>query len=316
MAEPNTGNKLLIVPVTGDLPGTWGSAAVNPDFAAIDGMLGGSQTISLSNANVVLTVPGGTLASGAGPTQSQNAGITLTGTLTGNVNVTFTLPGFYTVFNLCTGNFTVTAVPAAGGNNIGLPPGRRIWIFYDGTDMTFVNMPDVGSYMDLATTAPPSWIAACTVAPWLLCNGAVYSTSIATTLGTMLGSAFGGNGITTFGVPDLQGRLRIPLDGTGSRITAAVSGINGTTFGAAGGDQNPQAHNHTYTDPGHSHTVPIQPNENVQIGPNNYGVVSPSGANNPTTSSSQIGITINTTFVGASGNVQPSLIAGITLIKT
>ena len=74
MTEPVTVNKALIIPNTGDLSGTWGSAAINPDMTAIDGMLGGFQTISLSVAtSFSLSLPSGSLTPGAGPNQSQNA---------------------------------------------------------------------------------------------------------------------------------------------------------------------------------------------------------------------------------------------------
>ena len=93
MVEPTTVNKALIVPTTGDLSGTWGSAALNPDFTAIDGMFGGVVTVSLTNANVALTAPSGSVTAGAGPFQQQNAIIKFSGTLTGNCTITFTLHG-------------------------------------------------------------------------------------------------------------------------------------------------------------------------------------------------------------------------------
>ena len=39
MTEPMTVNVGLIVPNTGDLVDAWGSAATNPDFSAIDGLI-------------------------------------------------------------------------------------------------------------------------------------------------------------------------------------------------------------------------------------------------------------------------------------
>lgn len=44
---------------------------------------------------------------------------------------------------------------------------------------------------------------------WLPCDGAIYNASDYTALFTLLGNAFGGNGSTTFGVPDLRGRVPI-----------------------------------------------------------------------------------------------------------
>jgi hypothetical protein len=58
MSEPITVNKTLIVPNTGDLSGSWGTAALNPNFQLIDAMFGGVTSISLSGATtILLTVP-------------------------------------------------------------------------------------------------------------------------------------------------------------------------------------------------------------------------------------------------------------------
>lgn len=58
MTEPTTPNTGFYVPNTGDQVGTWGSLSINPDFIAIDGMLGGTQTIALAGpATTVLTLP-------------------------------------------------------------------------------------------------------------------------------------------------------------------------------------------------------------------------------------------------------------------
>jgi microcystin-dependent protein len=47
---------------------------------------------------------------------------------------------------------------------------------------------------------------------WLLCNGQLLSIAEESTLFAILGTTFGGDGQTTFGVPDLRGRIAI---GTG-----------------------------------------------------------------------------------------------------
>ena len=60
MAEPTTINKALIVPNTGDLPGTWGSAAINPDLSAIDGMLGGARRPTILSNQFVKSRTGST----------------------------------------------------------------------------------------------------------------------------------------------------------------------------------------------------------------------------------------------------------------
>ena len=206
MAEPNTVNRQLVVPLTGDLVGAWGTSALNPNFSQLDGILGGAATISLSSATTfALTIGTGSITPSGGPNQSSNALLKFTGTLTGNAVIQFSQPGFYIVHNACTvGAFYVQLAPSAGtGSTIGAPPGKKQHVFFDGTSMDYVNMPDPGAAHDLhGATALPPWMTACSVLPYLIKDGSTYSSSVYPQLAAQLGSTFGGNGITTFGVPD------------------------------------------------------------------------------------------------------------------
>jgi microcystin-dependent protein len=317
---PNTVSKALVIPNTGDFPGLWGSTALNPDFIAIDGMFGGFVSIGLGAANATLTQPTGGITPGAGPTQSQNALIRFSGALAANCVVTFPLPGYYIVENLCTNiaSYYVQITNGGGGEVIGAPPGQQMHVFSDGTNVRFINMPPVGSLLDLCVATTPPWIAACTVKPWLLGDGTVYTSSLFPTLSVQLGSTFGGNGINTFGVPNLTNRSRVPIAATSTAalLTSAVSGIDGTAWGASGGDQRAQQHTHAaaVTDPGHAHPSP--------------SATGGGGGGNNLTGGTVVGSTINgsavtgitvanaTSGAGSSQNVPPTLIHGITLIKT
>jgi hypothetical protein len=298
---------------------------MNSNSGALDGMFGGVTTISLSSAtSIILTVPStGTVSAAPGPNQSQNALIVFSGTLTGNCVIQFTLPGFYIVYNNCAVGTAAVQLSSPAGKSIGAPPGRKCHVFFDGTDMDYVDMPEVGSFMDMAVSTTPLWMSGyiCTVLPWLICDGSVYAASVYPQLNNLLGSTFGGNGITSFGVPDLRARYRIPLDnqgiqGAANRITSAVAGISGTTIGAAGGDQHYQQHLHAITDPGHYHVIhaPLYPGGSggpsaSQGGtPNQYLTFNSDAA---TTS-----ITVNLAGSGLSGNIPPGLVFGMTFIKT
>lgn len=236
---PNTGNVGLEVPVTGSLPGTWGSAALNPNFLAIDGLVSGAQTISVSNANVTLTAPPVSITPSPGPFQSQNRILKFTGAVTGGIIITLPLPGKYQVVNQTTGTGTMQFHAPGGATYVSTPQGSYMEIFNDGVDCWLGRNTAPGQLVFLAgLNAVPAWVNGNTVPPLLLCDGGIYNVATFPAAGAILGAKFGGNGITTFGVPDLRGRVPLAYDGTGARITlAGGAGFNGQVIGAAGGAQ-------------------------------------------------------------------------------
>jgi microcystin-dependent protein len=145
-------------------------------------------------------------------------------------------------------------------------------------------------------------------------------------LGTVYGA---GDGVSTFGVPDMRGRSLFALDNLGgtaaSRITSAVSGLDGATLGAAGGDQRlathghtatQAAHNHTITDPGHVHIL-----GGTGLGAGSTGYSGQPGGAYPTNSATT-GITINNATPaitvdnfsgGASANIPPAMMCAYAL---
>ncbi len=329
---PNDPLKGLNTPNTGDLSGAWGTAAVNPNFTVVGGYLGGVQTVSLTNANVSLSISTGVIGTGsitpgAGPVQAANAVLKFSGTLTGNCDITFPCPGYWIVENNCTvGSFYVRLRASGTGNLVGAPPGETRHVYNDGTDCKYVNMGSVGQFMDLCVATTPAWMSACTVQPWLPCVGtATYSFTTYPALGAVLGSTFGGNGITTFGVPDLANRARVSIDTVGAgRLTFAGSNITGTLLGATGGAQNQTistaqmpAHTHTLTDPGHRHALSYR--TDASGGGGGGVVVNPT----PTTSTtSAIGTTTTGITMATTGGttalitVPPAMVFGVTFIKT
>lgn len=321
MPEPSTPNCGFIIPNTGDLVGSWGSTALNPDFVAIDGMLGGVLTLGLTNTSFALGLPASALAPTSGPVQSQNSLIKFTGAISANITITLGMPGRYTFWNTCTPITRFVQIASSGaGASIGLPPGKKCTIFHDGTNCDFVDMPDVGTAYDLhGQTALPAWMSACTTAPYLIKDGTVYNISAYPTLGALLGNTFGGDGVTTFGVPDERARMRIAYDpGSTGRMTTP---INASSMGSNGGEQSHllvlneiPAHNHALTDPGHSHTYSTNTNIH-QDGTSTFdAMVNPQTSN---TGTSTTGISIAPAGGGAShNNVQPGIVSFLALIKT
>jgi microcystin-dependent protein len=65
---------------------------------------------------------------------------------------------------------------------------------------------------------------------WTLCNGQLLSIAQNQALFALLGTTYGGNGVTTFGLPDLRGRLATHV-GQGP-------GLSNYALGQAGGEEN------------------------------------------------------------------------------
>jgi microcystin-dependent protein len=332
--EPQTVNAGLVVPLTGDLSGTWGSVATNPDFVALDGYLCGVQAISVSNVPVTLTKPTQTDGStynptpGPGPTQAQNRVLRFTGVLTANVRVTLPLPGVYEIENLTTGNFVLSFQGVTATEVVGTPQGEIVHIYNDGANVRFVSLARMGVMEHwVGISAMPAWVTACTKQPYLPCdNVTTYNFSDYPYLGARLGGTFGGNGVTTFKTPDMGGRVPLAYDYTGSRITAAGCGINGQTIGASQDKQTNTL--------GTTNLPPYTPSGSVAMTTGSGGtnpVAVPQGqtpttlANGANTNVYSSGVFFNliATFTGSAqggmsvpvNNVQPAQVTGIWVIK-
>lgn len=151
-----------------------------------------------------------------------------------------------------------------------------------------------GTLLDFAGTASP--------AGFFLCDGSAVSRTTYVALFNNIGTTYGvGDGSTTFNLPDSRGRTHVGKDNMGgvaaNRITAAGSGITGTTLGASGGTQT-----HTLTTsqlPSHSHGLLTSPI--ALAGGGNQVHNGTTGGNNGITTSSAGSDT-------AHNNTQPSLI--------
>lgn len=293
-----TNSKVLTLPANSSYVGTW-DQPTNANWQIVDAALGQVAVINLNNSPVTLNAA-----------QFGCAGIVLRSTLTGNVPITFptTFTGMYVIKNECTGSsaFIVTLLTTfPGANVISAPPGMAIDVFNEGASLFYRSLGPIGSYLDFAGSSLPAWVSACSVPPYLHCDGTTFSSATFPILADILGGT---------ALPDTRGRSRFNVNSGTGRISTAVSGINGDTKFAAGGDQWSQTHNHpiTITDPGHVHT---------QIGTNTLsgaglGAGAASGATT-NTGSATTGITaVSANFAsGNSQNMPPAYIGGITLIR-
>lgn len=80
---------------------------------------------------------------------------------------------------------------------------------------------------------------------WLLCDGSIVNISQYQTLFSLIGTTYGGNGSTTFGLPDLRGRLPVG-QGSGPGLTPRIVGQSFGTEGVALTVDNLPAHNHPF----------------------------------------------------------------------
>jgi microcystin-dependent protein len=125
--------------------------------------------------------------------------------------------------------------------------------------------------------------AAAIPSQWYVCAGQAVSRTTYSALFSVIGTTWGaGDGTTTFNLPDLRGRATFGVDNMGgspaNRVTSGVSGIDGTTLGAAGGDQNAQEDTLTasttttvaITDPGHTHNLEAGQSTNAGVISTNF----------------------------------------------
>jgi microcystin-dependent protein len=255
--------------------------------------------------------------------QTFGAGVTVSAggaQITGNSKVTGTLEvtGAVTVDSggaAVTGNSTVTGNAHVTGNTT-----------VDGT-LTVAGglVVPPGVIWDYGAASAPTG--------WLLCDGTAVSRTTYAALFSAVGTTWGvGDGSTTFNVPDLRGRVTAGVGsvGTNSQPTVALA--------ATGGEKNHTlvtgelpVHNHTLTDPQHSHgsingtgtgtnggwieVVNSSSTEGLMASPTGTKVTG-NAPSSVTTGNAATGITLGTAGSGtAHNNMQPY--AGVTkIIKT
>jgi microcystin-dependent protein len=82
------------------------------------------------------------------------------------------------------------------------------------------------------------------MAGWALCNGQTLAISTNVALFSIIGTYYGGNGTTTFQLPNLQGRVPIGM-GSGAGLSTYTIGQTGGTESTALTIANLAAHSHT-----------------------------------------------------------------------
>lgn len=78
---------------------------------------------------------------------------------------------------------------------------------------------------------------------WAACNGQLLAINTNAALFSLLGTTYGGNGTTNFGLPDLRGRVPIST-GSGPGLSNRILGESGGTENVTMLNSNMPAHNH------------------------------------------------------------------------
>lgn len=149
---------------------------------------------------------------------------------------------------------------------------------------------------------------------WLLMFGQVLSIADYPRLFAAIGSVHGGDGVTTFGIPDSRGRATIGKDDMGgtpaNRVTTGGSGLNGAALGAVGGGENvtlttAQEPSHTHAQNAHSHSFGVGTSTI-----SNAGLITKTSTTAGSNSTDgQTATNQNTGGSGAHSNIPPAIVA-------
>jgi len=147
-------------------------------------------------------------------------------------------------------------------------------------------------------------------------DGSAISRTTYAALFTVISTTYGiGDGATTFNIPDSRARVDVGTDGGTGRLTTLVSGVDGATLGATGGDQRVQTHTHVATAAPHNHAFNSQ---NATSGGgggwslsngNDAGGTGLTGFNGNAINNTTVTVTNANYGAGSSQNVQPTLVA-------
>lgn len=114
--------------------------------------------------------------------------------------------------------------------------GAVLGLAQPGTALAGGNQPFVGEIMWVPYNFAPTG--------WALCNGQILSIAQNTALFSLLGTTYGGNGQTTFALPDARGRVLVK-EGQGQGLSIYSQGETGGTETVALTAAEIPAHTHT-----------------------------------------------------------------------
>jgi hypothetical protein len=142
MPSSYTPSLRLVLPVTGELTGTWGDVTNQGLTELVDASIAGTASITMLDANYTLSTADGTAD------EARKMFVVATGALTAARNIICpTASKLYFVANTTTGGFAVTFKTSAG-TGISIPNGEAMVLYCNGTNVinaiTNFNELDIG----------------------------------------------------------------------------------------------------------------------------------------------------------------------------
>ena len=142
MPSSYTPSLRLVLPVTGELTGTWGDVTNQGLTELVDASIAGTASITMLDANYTLSTADGTAD------EARKMFVVATGALTAARNIVCpTVSKLYFVANTTTGGFAVTFKTSAG-TGISIPNGAAMVLYCNGTNVvnaiTNFNELDIG----------------------------------------------------------------------------------------------------------------------------------------------------------------------------
>ena len=142
MPSSYTPSLRLVLPVTGELTGTWGDVTNQGLTELVDASIAGTASITMLDANYTLSTADGTAD------EARKMFVVATGALTAARNIICpTASKLYFVANTTTGGFAVTFKTSAG-TGVSIPNGEAMVLYCNGTNVinaiTNFNELDIG----------------------------------------------------------------------------------------------------------------------------------------------------------------------------
>jgi hypothetical protein len=129
MPSSYTPSLRLVLPVTGELTGTWGDVTNQGLTELVDASIAGTASITMLDANYTLSTADGTAD------EARKMFVVATGALTAARNIICpTASKLYFVANVTTGGFPVT-FKTSSGTGVSIPNGSAMVLYCNGTDV-------------------------------------------------------------------------------------------------------------------------------------------------------------------------------------